>query len=106
MSVSPNARISSGRPVGGGRKKSAWNMLVQQVYKAEKSINPNFQFKDALKKASSLKKSGNYGSMMSKSKKMKTRKTRGRRMKGRKTRKVGGSSHYVQPIGSPIETHK
>jgi hypothetical protein len=42
---------------GGSRKKSAWNMLVQKVYKAEKSINPNFQFKDALKKASSLKKS-------------------------------------------------
>ena len=91
-------------------------MLVHQVYKAEKSINPNFQFKDALKKASSLKKSGNYGSMMSKG----NRKTRGRRMKGRKTRKVvggnledpfdprrfGGSSHYIEKIGSPIETHK
>ena len=81
--------------LGGGRKKSAWNMLVQQVYKAEKSINPNFQFKDALKKASSLKKSGNYGPMMSNSKTMRARKTSGRRMKGSKTRKRGG---WTEPV--------
>jgi hypothetical protein len=47
--------------VGGKRKLSKWNKFVKKVYTEEHRKNKNFQFKDALKKASTMKKKGHYG---------------------------------------------
>lgn len=46
---------------GGKRKLSKWNKFVQKVYADQHRKNKNFQFKDALKMASAMKKKGQYG---------------------------------------------
>lgn len=46
---------------GGKRKLSKWNKFVQKVYTEQHRKNKNFQFKDALKMASAMKKKGQYG---------------------------------------------
>ncbi len=46
---------------GGKRKLSKWNKFVQKVYADQHRKNKNFQFKDALKMASEMKKKGQYG---------------------------------------------
>ena len=47
--------------IGGKRKLSKWNKFVQKVYAEQHRKNKNFQFKDALKMASKMKKKGQYG---------------------------------------------
>ena len=47
--------------IGGKRKLSKWNKFVQKIYANERRKNKNFQFKDALKMASAMKKKGQYG---------------------------------------------
>ena len=55
------AIASNAAKVGGKRKLSKWNKFVKKVYTEEHRKNKNFQFKDALKKASTMKKKGHYG---------------------------------------------
>ena len=47
--------------IGGKRKLSKWNKFVQKIYADQRRKNKNFQFKDALKMASAMKKKGQYG---------------------------------------------
>jgi hypothetical protein len=47
--------------MGGKRKLSKWNKFVSKVYADQHKKNKNFQFKDALKMASTMKKKGHYG---------------------------------------------
>lgn len=53
--------LSPSSLTGGKRKLSKWNKFVKKVYADEHRKNKNFQFKDALKKASTMKKKGHYG---------------------------------------------
>jgi hypothetical protein len=56
----PSIAVNAAK-VGGKRKLSKWNKFVKKVYTEEHRKNKNFQFKDALKKASTMKKKGHYG---------------------------------------------
>lgn len=55
-----NRKSRSNRSKGGNKNKSknSWPMFVKKVYHEEHKKNKNFTFKEALMKASQLKKQG------------------------------------------------
>ena len=64
--MSTQSSMTSSMPLtstqmGGKRKLSKWNKFVSKVYAEQHKKNKNFQFKDALKMASAMKKKGHYG---------------------------------------------
>ena len=71
---------------------SAWNDFVKKIYWENKKKNKNFQFKDALKQASTRKSEmGSSSKSSNKFMKMKSKKCCPcpKKRKGRKTRKNG-----------------
>ena len=64
--------------MNGGRKLSQWNLFVKKIYKEGKAKHSNYQFKQALKDASTRKREmkNNNTSSVKMNKKVKTRKNR------------------------------
>ena len=75
------------------RKKSDWNMLVKKVFDEHKAKNPNFKLGDAMKLASSMRKSGKTGSMSHLTRKTLHKKGKKSKIHGGKTRRKTRRHH-------------